>query len=51
MLNAIVSAAGLYFVPNVTLQQYSLRCLNITGIVLVAGLAQTVVYLRALCRM
>lgn len=43
----IGSAVGLSLVPGLTVDQYALGCLALAGTVLVAGLIQSAVYLRA----
>jgi hypothetical protein len=47
-LSTVVAAVGLTFVPGLTVDGYALGCLAVTGIVLIVGLAQSVLYLRRL---
>jgi hypothetical protein len=43
----VVSAIGLYYVPHLRLDQYSLGCLAISGTALVVALVQSTAYIRA----
>lgn len=49
-LATAATAAGLWFVPGISLDAYALGCLAVFAVVFGVGMAQTVAYMRSLQR-
>jgi hypothetical protein len=43
----ILAAVGLYFIPGLSVDAYALACLGVFGLVFIAAIVQSVLYMRS----